>query len=119
MIDIGANLTHKSFKRDLDLVLERARAAEVERIIVTGTSLDGSERALELAREHPTRLRSTAGIHPHDARHASPQALRSLAALAREPEVVAVGECGLDFDRDFSPRDAQRRAFEAQIELAV
>lgn len=117
LIDIGANLSHKSFRGDLGAVLERARKAGVSQMVVTGTSLRASEDALELAKRHA--LVSTAGIHPHEARTASEHVLRSLRGLAAESRVVAVGECGLDYDRDFSPRPEQRRAFEAQLELGA
>ena len=119
MVDIGANLGHESFRDDLDDVLERARAAGVERIVVTGASESESAVAQGMAARYPRQLSATAGVHPHLAREwteASADALRSL--LAR-PGVVAVGEAGLDFNRDFSPRDCQERAFEAQIELAA
>ncbi|HUR38895.1 MAG TPA: TatD family hydrolase [Planctomycetota bacterium] len=119
LVDIGANLSHKSFRSDLDAVLQRGRDAGVRRILVTGTSLDSTRAAIELARGKPGLLFATAGIHPHDASSASPEALAELAELARAPEVKSMGECGLDFDRDFSPRPAQEAAFEAQLELAA
>ena len=117
MVDIGANLAHKSFRADLDEVLARARRAGVGRIIITGTSVDASEDALELARRHG--LWSTAGVHPHEAKRLDAHALGRLRVLAREPEVVALGECGLDFERNFSPPTEQLRAFEAELELAA
>jgi len=119
LIDIGVNLTHASFKDDRAQVIARARQAGVSTLILTGTSLAGSRRALELAHADASSW-ATCGVHPHDARHAdSPEALRSLDELAREPRCVAVGECGLDFDRDFSPRPIQELVFEAQLELAA
>jgi len=119
LIDIGVNLTHASFKDDRAQVIARAREAGVSTMILTGTSLPGSRRALELARSEPF-LWATCGVHPHDARNAdSPEALRTLGELAGDPRCVAVGECGLDFDRDFSPRPVQERVFEAQLELAA
>ena len=118
LIDIGINLSHRQFGADRDAVLRRAREAGVRRMLVTGTSLAASQAAVDLTRHHPDLLFATAGIHPHDASHASADALAGIAALARSPEVRAVGECGLDFDRDFSPRPAQEAAFEAQLELA-
>jgi TatD DNase family protein len=118
LTDIGANLTHASFRDDRDEVITRALAAGVRTIVVTGTSLAASQRALDLARGH-ARLRATAGVHPHDARNAGDAELAVLRALAAQPECVAVGECGLDFNRDFSPRPAQERVFEAQLELAA
>ena len=119
LIDIGANLTHESFQHDFDAVLDRARKAGVERMIVTGASRVGSERALELAREHPGRLHATAGVHPHHAGDYGAETDALLRTLARESEVVAVGETGLDYFRDLSPRPAQRAAFEKQLAIAV
>ncbi|TAM97057.1 MAG: hydrolase TatD [Rhodanobacteraceae bacterium] len=119
LIDIGANLTHESFRHDFDAVLDRARKAGVERMIVTGASCAGSEQALELVREHPGTLYATAGVHPHHAGDYGADTDALLRALAREPEVVAVGETGLDYFRDLSPRPAQRAAFEKQLAIAV
>ena len=117
LIDIGANLSHESFRRDLDAVLERARAAGVAQIVVTGASEEESAAASEIARTHPGILFATAGVHPHlarDWRHETEDVIRGLAA---RPEVVAVGETGLDFNRDFSPRDQQAQVFETNVQL--
>ena len=119
LIDVGANLTHESFRRDFDAVLDRARKAGVEKMIVTGASRAGSEHALDLARGHPGTLHATAGVHPHHAGDYGAETDALLRALAREPEVVAVGETGLDYFRDLSPRPAQRAAFEKQLAIAV
>jgi len=119
LIDIGANLTHESFERDLDAVLERARAAGVVQMVVTGASREHSPMALELARRHPGFLYATAGVHPHHAVEYTDECDAQMRALHVHPEVVAVGECGLDYNRDFSPRPAQRRAFERQLQLAA
>lgn len=119
LIDIGANLTHESFRHDLDAVLDRARAAGVTQMVVTGASRNDSVRALELARAHPDTLYATAGVHPHHAGDYGAETDALLRELAREPGVVAVGETGLDYFRDLSPRPAQRAAFEKQIALAV
>lgn len=119
LIDIGANLTHESFRHDFDAVLERAREAGVTRMIVTGASRTGSERALELAREHPGVLHATAGVHPHHAGDYGAETDAALRNMLREPEVVAVGETGLDYFRDLSPRPAQRATFEKQLAIAV
>ncbi|MBI3858473.1 MAG: TatD family hydrolase [Planctomycetes bacterium] len=118
LVDIGVNLGHRQFGRDRDAVIRRALEAGVRRMIVTGTSVEATRSALALARGRPETLFATAGIHPHDSSRATPAALEEIAELARLPEVRAVGECGLDFDRDFSPRPAQEAAFEAQLELA-
>jgi TatD DNase family protein len=119
LIDIGANLTHESFCHDFDAVLERARKAGVEKMIVTGASRAGSEHALELARAHPGTLWATAGVHPHHAGDYGGETDALLRQLAQQAEVVAVGETGLDYYRDLSPRPAQRAAFEQQLAIAV
>ena len=118
LIDIGANLAHDSFDADRDAVMRRAADAGVGRMVVTGSSEEATRRAIELARAHPGVLYATGGVHPHHAADLTPDTLPTLHALAREPEVKAVGECGLDYFRDFSPRDLQRRAFGWQLELA-
>ena len=119
LIDIGANLGHESFAADLDAVLARARAAGITRMVVTGASREGSRRALEIARAHPVFLFATAGVHPHHAIEYTAEAELEMRALHAAPEVLAVGECGLDYHRDFSPRPAQRSAFERQLALAA
>ena len=112
MIDIGANLTHASFQADLPAVLERARAAGVS-MIVTGTSVEESRRALALG------LPCTAGVHPHHARDCGPETIPALREIAKDPLVVAIGECGMDFNRNYSPHPDQEKWFVAQVELAL
>jgi TatD DNase family protein len=124
LIDIGINLTHHSYDNDRDAVMARAAAAGVVQMVVTGASGEGSRKAVALAHLHPGGLFATAGVHPHHATElmsdASGSALaQALEVLARKPEVVAVGECGLDYFRDFSPRDVQRTAFVRQLEIAA
>ena len=119
LIDIGANLGHDSFDHDRDAVLQRARDAGVGRMVVTGASREGSPKALALAKAHPGVLFATAGVHPHHATEYTEECDAEMRALHAHPEVVAVGECGLDYFRDFSPRPAQRRAFERQLEIAA
>lgn len=119
LIDIGANLSHDSFDADRDAVLQRAHAAGVAKIVVTGASREHSPKALALARAHPDTLFATAGVHPHHAVEYTDECDAEMRELHTHPQVVAVGECGLDFFRDFSPRPAQRRAFERQLQLGV
>jgi TatD DNase family protein len=119
LIDIGINLGHDSYDGDREAVRARARAAGVVQMLVTGASLAGSSAALALARLHPGVLFATAGVHPHHASELTAARLGELAELARAPEVAALGECGLDYFRDFSPREAQRQAFHRQLELAA
>ncbi|WP_043487893.1 TatD family hydrolase [Halomonas halodenitrificans] len=122
LVDIGANLTHDSFARDLPAVLNRARAANVTTLILTGTDREHAEQAVALARRHGgagLALHATAGVHPHDASHWNPRLEAAMRELYRQPEVVAVGECGLDFNRNFSTPAEQEHAFEAQLGLAA
>jgi TatD DNase family protein len=118
LIDIGANLTHDSFDVDRDAVILRAQEAGVTRMILTGASEDGSKDALALARERPGYFFSTAGVHPHHADDYTDAVHATLTTLAQHDEVVAIGECGLDFFRDFSPREDQRAAFNRQLDIA-
>ncbi|MDX1374669.1 MAG: TatD family hydrolase [Burkholderiales bacterium] len=118
LIDIGANLTHAAFREDLAQVLARARAAGVQTIVVTGTSVEASAQAVRLAGAHPEMLRATAGVHPHHAGDCDASTIPALRALAAHACVVALGECGLDFNRNYSPHPEQERCFAAQLELA-
>jgi len=118
-IDIGANLTHDSFDADRDQVIARAFAADVTQMLVTGASIASSQAAIELSRLHAGRLFATAGVHPHHAGELTPAQLPALRALLQDCAVVAVGECGLDYFRNFSEPAAQRRAFDLQLQLAA
>jgi TatD DNase family protein len=118
-IDIGVNLTGSSFKNDLSQVIERAQMAGVERLIVTGTDVLHSELAIQLTEKYEAICYATAGLHPHHARDYSIDLGSELRDMLNHKEVVAVGECGLDFNRNFSTRSEQIRAFEAQLEIAI
>jgi TatD DNase family protein len=119
LIDIGCNLTHDSFDKDREAVIERAHEAGVVQMVVTGASKDGSRAALELASEHPGELFSTVGVHPHRASDFDDGTERLLRELSQQPGVVAVGETGLDYFRDFSPRDVQRDVFQKQLQIGI
>lgn len=119
LVDIGINLAHDSFDHDRAAVIARAAAAGVIRMVITGSSIASTHAAIDLARSDPQRFRCTAGMHPHHAAELNDGALGELAGMASQPEVVAVGECGLDYFRNFSPPDAQRAAFQKQLELAT
>ncbi len=119
LVDIGLNLTHESFDADRTAVMERAAAVGVSRMLVTGSSVEHSRAALHLARQHPHALRATAGIHPHHAAECRPETRADLLALLLEPEILAVGECGLDAFRDYSTPANQEHAFRLQLELAA
>jgi len=119
LVDIGANLTHESFRHDFDAVLARAQAHGIEQLVVTGASAQGTRDALALALAHPHLLYATAGVHPHHASDFDAETETLLREYQAKPEVVAVGETGLDFHRNFSPREAQLFAFERQLQLAM
>lgn len=118
LIDIGVNLSHRRFEADREQVLQRAWQAGLEALIITGTNLAHSQTALELTALDPDRLFATAGIHPHHASEFSPEVLIQLEILAQSPQVKAIGECGLDYNRDFSPRTSQRECFAQHVQLA-
>ncbi|WP_386068486.1 TatD family hydrolase [Tahibacter sp. UC22_41] len=119
LVDIGANLTHSSFQHDLTAVLDRAAAQGVDQLVVTGASRDGSPQALALAQAHPGRLFATAGVHPHHADEYDADCDALLRELVAAPQVRAVGEAGLDYHRDLSPRPTQQFAFERQLQIAL
>jgi TatD DNase family protein len=119
LVDIGANLTHAAFRDDVQQVIARARAAGVERILVTGTTVAESREALALANSHPDALHATAGVHPHHARECGRDTISQLRDLAKDARVVAIGECGLDFNRNYSPHPDQEKWFVAQLELGI
>ena len=123
LIDIGLNLASKAFANEQQAILQRALEAGVQHCILTGTDLAASEQVAELCAQYadqfPGMLYSTAGVHPHHAsewNNTSGEAIKAFAAL---PQVVAIGETGLDFNRNFSTPEDQQRAFEAQLQLAV
>ena len=118
LIDIGINLAHDSYDRDRAEVIARAQAAGVVAMIVTGSTLSDSARALELCRQWPQMLRATTGVHPHHAAGFQESDRAALAELYADPMTVAAGECGLDYYRNYSPPAEQRRAFELQLRLA-
>ena len=118
MIDSHAHLTDERFADEVEAVVARAREAGLEATVTVGTDLDDSAAALAIARRYPDVL-ATVGIHPHAASTATDEALARVRDLAADPRVVAIGETGLDYHYDFSPRDAQRAAFERQLRLAA
>lgn len=119
MFDIGVNLTNRQFAQDRHDVINRARQAGVNGMLITGTSLKESIAASQLSSEYPDYCWSTAGVHPHDASGWSDDCGQQIYQLAKLPQVVAIGECGLDFNRNFSTPDEQEKAFNAQLAIAA
>jgi len=117
-IDIAVNLLNPSLVDKCGDIIEQAAKQHVSPLIVIGSELDESRQALSLCDQYPSQLFCTAGVHPHYASQWTNASADELTQLAKQSSVVAIGECGLDYNRDFSPRDQQRRAFSAQLELA-
>lgn len=119
MIDIGANLTHESFNKDRSDVIQAAVDGGVKTMIVTGSNMSCSRQAFELTQEYPEQLFSTVGIHPHHAIDYTGETEDLILELVKQDKVVAIGETGLDYFRDISPREAQVFSFEQHIKLAI
>lgn len=117
LIDTHTHLNDPAFSDDLEEVVARSSAADVRGIVVCGYDLQSSRCAVEMAARFEC-VRATVGVHPHDSKSYDPEVERGIAELSRDPGVIAIGEIGLDFHYDFSPRSDQIAAFEAQIELA-
>lgn len=117
MIDIGVNLTNSRFDKDRALVIASAHSQGIDKMLITGTNVDESNKALELCLQYDN-IYSTAGVHPHDADNVSNDYISTLCALAKHHKVKAIGECGLDFNRNFSTPENQQRVFTEQLELA-
>jgi TatD DNase family protein len=118
-IDVGVNLTGGSFSEDRAEVIRRAQKAGVRQMIVTGTDIEHSQLAINLCQQYSGELYSTAGVHPHHADDYSNETTHTIREICKHQSVVAIGECGLDFNRNFSTPENQLRAFEAQLELAT
>ncbi len=119
MIDIGVNLTNPRLLGQVEQVLHDAAAVGVKRLIVTGTSLQDSRLAIELCQQFPDQLYATCGVHPHDAKSWNDETAEQLNALMQQACVRAIGETGLDFNRNYSPRDQQLDVFQQQLEMAT
>ena len=118
LIDIGVNLTNQRLYNQLGDIIQHAKSAGVIHQIITGTSVEDSQRALQISHSDPDYFSSTAGCHPHDSKDFKSSDEALLMRLAKESSVVAIGECGLDFNRNYSPQDVQQEVFKCQIEIA-
>ncbi|QQA75744.1 3'-5' ssDNA/RNA exonuclease TatD [Pectobacterium parmentieri] len=119
MFDIGVNLTSSQFEKDREQVVIRAKQAGVSGILITGTNAQESYQAMLLAQAYPYYCWSTAGVHPHDASQWNGDIAEQVHHMANAACVVAIGECGLDFNRNFSTPEEQERAFSAQLAIAA
>ena len=119
LTDICCNFTHSSFDKDREEVLDRAKQAGIGKMIVTGSSVDDSHAAIVLVNRYPDTLYASVGVHPHHASDWDDDVYQTLKNCAAHEKVVAIGETGLDYNRNFSPQENQRDAFERQIQLAI
>jgi len=119
LVDSHCHLQDPAFDADRETVIARAVEAGIVRILVPGYDLPSSRAAIALAEAHPELIDAAVGVHPHFAAAPTTADWDELAALAADPRVVAVGEIGLDFHRDLSPRDAQRAALDRQLAMAA
>ena len=123
IIDIGVNFTNTRFDQDRDDVIQRARSAAVSGLLITGTSIEESQKAITLCEYYqeslPNYLCCTVGVHPHDADNVAINYLDKLHDMALNPHVRAIGECGLDFNRNFSAPAQQKQVFSEQVRLAA
>ncbi|WP_461463094.1 TatD family hydrolase [Methanobrevibacter sp.] len=118
LIDIGLNLMHKSYNKDREDIIKNGAKVGVKKAIITGSSIKSSIEASEYVSKYPGVLYATTGVHPHDAKTCDENTLTILEDLAKNESVVAIGECGLDYNRNFSPQNIQRKWFKHQLELA-
>jgi len=118
-IDIGVNLTGSAFKKDIPQVIERAAQVGVGQLIITGTDCLHSEQAILLSELYAHICYATVGLHPHHASDYCADTGSELGEMLQHKNALAVGECGLDYNRNFSTRQQQLRAFEAQLEIAI
>lgn len=123
LCDIGVNLTNNRFTDDWRETVDRSINVGVNKLIITGTDLQESQDALDMSVALPNHCYATVGIHPHYAKDAvddqgSPTFVSQLKKMAEHTKAVAIGECGLDFNRNFSPPEAQRIVFETQLQVA-
>ncbi len=117
-IDSHAHIQLDRFDSDRSVVIERAKNSQVSIILVVGFDISTSHLAVELADRYD-HIYATVGLHPHDAKRFTPQTLREISLLAEHPKVVALGEMGLDYHRNLSPKSVQKRVFEEQLDLAT
>lgn len=118
LVDVGANLTSRKFNRDLESVIARAKDSGVQKIVVCSQTVKGAKEALRLSQIYPGVLYSTAGVYPHEAKSWESETLDELTEIAKNNECVAIGQCGLDYCKNFSPPDVQRAVFKSQVQLA-
>lgn len=119
LCDIGVNLTNNRFNDDWQETVHRASQAGVNKLIITGTDIEESRRALAMSEQLPAHCYATVGIHPHYAKNAASNYQDALLELASHPKAVAIGECGLDFNRNYSPPEVQKQVFTAQLNIAA
>ncbi len=119
LFDSHCHINARKFDADRDAVFRRMKEAGVEYAVCVGDDMENSRQCIDLARKNPGWIYATVGVHPHEAKDFKPEDLHRLREWTKEPEVVAIGEIGLDYHYDFSPRETQREVFIMQLDLAA
>lgn len=119
LIDIGVNLTNTRLRVNVEQILQQSIKVGVTQLVISCTSIEHGQVAIGLCRQYPGQLFCTSGVHPHDAKDWSEDTKARLQVLIKEDCVRAIGETGLDFNRDFSPRDQQTDVFQQQLDIAA
>ncbi|MAQ72978.1 MAG: hydrolase TatD [Gammaproteobacteria bacterium] len=117
LIDIGANLTHDQLLKNIHAVIDNFKKVHVENVIITSSNTTDTEKALSLIKKFPNLFYTTVGFHPHNAKNFKEKDLESIETLANNPHVISIGECGLDYYREYSPKNQQIVCFEKQLSL--
>ena len=118
LIDIGANLTHSQLLNNIHTVIENFKKVRVDKVIITSSDIHDTEMALDLIEKFPNLFYTTVGFHPHNAKNFKEKDLEYMENLAKNPNVISIGECGLDYYREYSPRNQQILCFEKQLFLS-
>ena len=117
LIDIGANLTHDQLLSNIHSVIERFKKANIKKVIITSSNLTDTKKALDLIKKFPQIFFTTIGFHPHNAKDFKDEDLISMSSFAENSHVISLGECGLDYYREYSPKNEQIDCFEKQLDL--
>ncbi|MBH43991.1 MAG: hydrolase TatD [Gammaproteobacteria bacterium] len=118
LIDIGANLTHPELHKKIETVVDNIRKANIEKVIITSSNIDDTIMALKIIDLYPDLFYTTVGFHPHNAKDCTDTALEHIKKLLHNAHIVAIGECGLDYYREYSPKEKQLYCFEKHLEIA-
>ncbi|MBC8299690.1 MAG: TatD family hydrolase [Pelagibacterales bacterium] len=118
LIDIGANLTHPELYNQLDKIVENLKTADIKKVIITSSNLGDTKTALDIINLYPDLFYTTIGFHPHNAKDFSLEDIDKIHEYGKDKKIVAIGECGLDYYREYSTKEQQIYCFEEQLSIA-